>query len=114
MQHQDFKEITIGRPSSKSQGPKKIVPKNHTDQRAIKIENETENFQIKTIPNELCKEITLARTSKKLTQKDLANRLNIQQNVYISIENGKALYDPATKKIIQSIERQLSIKFTKK
>ena len=45
MQHQDFKEITIGRPSSKSQGPKKIVPKNHTDQRAIKIENKQKTFK---------------------------------------------------------------------
>ena len=37
--------------------PKKIVPKNHLDQRAIKIENETKNFQVKTVPSELAKEI---------------------------------------------------------
>jgi len=114
MQFQDFKEIRIGNSQSASKGPKKIVPKNHTDQRAIKIENETENFQVKTIPSELCKEITQARTAKKLTQKDLANKLNIQQNVYVSIENGKAIYDPSTKKLIQNIERQLGLKFTKK
>ena len=59
-------------------------------------------------------EFTQARTAKKLTQKDLANKLNIQQNVYVSIENGKAIYDPSTKKLIQNIERQLGLKFTKK
>ncbi len=115
MEHQDFKQISIGNGGkSKLPLPKKIIPKNHSDQRAIKIENETENFAVKTIPKELSKEIMQARTSKKFTQKDLAMKLNIQPNVYINIENGKALYDPSTKKIIQNIEKQLGIKFTKK
>ena len=115
MQHQDFSVVQIGNPLKRQLTvPKKIVPKNQLDQRAIKIENETENFQVKTVPSELAKEIMQARTSKKYTQKDLANKLNIQQNVYVSIENGKALYDPSTKKIIQSIEKNLGIKFTKK
>jgi putative transcription factor len=115
MQHQDFSVVRIGNPQkARLTGPKQIVPKNHSDQRAIKIENETENFHVKTVPSELAKEIMQARTAKKYTQKDMANKLNIQQNVYVSIENGKALYDPATKKIIQNIEKNLGIKFTKK
>lgn len=115
MSHQDFKEITIGNGGkTKLPLPKKIVPKNHIDQRAIKIENETENFAVKTMPRELVKEITQARTSKKFTQKDMAMKLNVQPNVYNNIENGKALYDPSTKKIISAIEKQLGVKFTKK
>lgn len=48
---------------------KTIIPKNHIDQRAIKIENETEQFSIKTIPKELSKEIMQARTTKNLHKK---------------------------------------------
>lgn len=115
MSHQDFKEITIGNGGkTKLPPPKKIVPKNHIDQRAIKIENETENFAVKTVPRELVKEITQARTSKKFTQKDMAMKLNVQPNVYNNIENGKAIYDPSTKKIINNIEKQLGVKFIKK
>ena len=113
--YQDFENITIGNGGNSKLPPKKtIIPKNHIDQRAIKIENETEQFSIKTIPKELSKEIMQARTTKKFTQKEMAMKLNVQPNVYNNIENGKSLYDPSTKKLIQNIEKQLGIKFTKK
>lgn len=109
--YQDYENITIGNGGKSKLPPKKtIFPKNHIDQRAIKIENETEQFSIKTIP----KEIMQARTTKKITQKDMAMKLNVQPNVYNNIENGKSLYDPSTKKLIQNIEKQLGTKFTKK
>ena len=113
---QDFENVTMTnlKYASKPTGPKKIVAKNHTDQRAIKIENETETFSVPTIPRALAQEITNARTSKKFTQKDMAQKLNILQSLYTSVENGKALYDPNTKKLIQRIERILGVKFTKK
>lgn len=115
MEHQDFKQISIGN-GGKTKLPvaKKILPKNHSDKRAIKIENETENFAVKMVPKELAKEIMQARTAKKFTQKDMAMKLNVQPNVYNNIENSKAVYDPSTKKIIQNIEKQLGVKFTKK
>tara|TARA_E500000331_G_C16775043_1_gene505532 strand:+ start:200 stop:544 length:345 start_codon:yes stop_codon:yes gene_type:complete len=113
---QDYTNIQLNNSkyASKPTGAKKIMPKNHTDQRAQKIENETEQFAVPTIPRALVQEISSARTAKKLTQKDLANRLNIPHTVYTTIENGKALYDPPTKKIIQNIEKQLGVKFAKK
>ena len=45
MEHQDFKPVTIGKPVSLNSLPK-IVPKNTTDMHKIKIENETENFNV--------------------------------------------------------------------
>lgn len=113
MDHQDFTPITIGN-SNKVPQTKKIIPKNRTDQHAIKIENETENFSIKIIPSNLSKEIIKSRVTKKFTQKDIAKKLNIQLATYIEIENGKAHYNPATKKIIQGIEKIFSIKFINK
>ena len=52
MEHQDFKQISISN-GGKTNLPvaKKILPKNHTDQRAIKIENETENLLLKWFQN---------------------------------------------------------------
>ena len=44
----------------------------------------------------------------------MAMKLNVQPNVYNNIENSKAVYDPFTKRIIQNIEKQLGVKFTKK
>lgn len=113
---QDYKNIimTNFKYASNTNGSKKIVAKNHTDQRAIKIENETEKFSVPTIPRVLSQEITNARVSKKFTQKDMAQKLNVLQSLYTSVENGKSLYDPNTKKLIQNIERLLNTKFINK
>lgn len=115
MDHQDFTSITIG--NSKLQNaklPKKIIPKNIVDQHAIKIENETENFSIKKIPTALSKEITIARNTKKMTQKDVAVKLNVITSVYVELENGKAVYHGKTKQLIQKLAKLFGIKFVNK
>ena len=114
MDHQDFKEIII-RGKSKSLSEKKIIPRgNNVDLHKIKIENEQENFKITTIPMSLCKEIAQARNLKKLTQKELAQKLGIQSNIYNTIENGKATYDGKTKQLVNKIQNILGTKFSKK
>jgi len=111
MEHQDFQTITIGNKSLKNV-KKEIKPKNSgPDLHAIKLENETENFSISKIPKDLTTEITNARNTKKFTQKDMANKLNIQLCVYANIENGKALYDGKTKELINKIQKQLGVRF---
>lgn len=45
MDHQDYKQISIGNGGKSKVPAKKIVPKNHVDLHAIKLENETENFK---------------------------------------------------------------------
>ena len=115
MDHQDFNDITIG--NSKLQNaklPKKIIPKNKVDQHATKIENENENFSIQKIPSALSKEITHARNAKKMTQKDVAVKLNIITSVYVELENGKAIYDGKTKQLLQKVARLFGIKFVNK
>lgn len=115
--HQDFTPVTLNNSKHVAKptiGPKKITAKNHTDMRAIKIENETEQFSNPTVPNALAQEISSARTTKKLTQKEIAQKLNIPQTTYNKIESGKAIYDPSTKKIIGQIEKVLGVKMTKR
>jgi putative transcription factor len=113
LDHQDFKIITFSKNTKNLQ--KNIIPRNNNvDLHKIKIENETENFKIQKIPNKLVREIIDARNIKKITQKEMAVKLNIQLNIYNDIESGKAIYNQQTKEIIQKIQRLFSIKFENK
>jgi len=116
MSHQDWNTITIGNPS-KQKVERSIIPRkgdNAMIDQLKKTENETENFTIVRIPNALSKEIMNIRTKLKLTQKDVANKLNIQLNVYTELENGKASYSNETKQYLNKLERIFGIKFENK
>ena len=116
MSFQDWTPVTISNPN-KQKTVKTIVEKKgdtSINDGLKKIENETENFTIEKIPMTLSKEITSARTSKKITQKEMAIKLNIQFNVYQELENGKAIYNSVTKQTINKMERLLNVKFENK
>jgi len=113
LEHQDFKIITLSKNSKNVQ--KNILSGiNNVDLHKIKIENETENFKIPKIPNKLVREIIDVRNIKKITQKEMSVKLNIQANIYNEIESGKAIYNQQTKDIIQKIQRLFCIKFEHK
>jgi putative transcription factor len=116
MQHQDLTTITIGNPNKK-QTLKKIVEKKgdtSISDQLRNIENNPDIVVIPKIPTQLSRELTMARNAKKMTQKDISNRLNIQQSVYNDIENGKAYYCNENKKLISKIERLIGVKFLNK
>jgi putative transcription factor len=116
MQHQDLTTIIIGNPNKK-QTLKKIVEKKgdtSISDQLRNIENNPDITVIPKIPTQLSRELTMARNAKKMTQKDISNRLNIQQSVYNDIENGKAYYSNENKQLISKIERLLGIKFLNK
>ena len=110
MNHQDLKVINIGN-SKKKPVQNAIKPKNNVDLRAIKLENDTENFENPKIPKSLSQEIMNARNAKKINQKDMAIRINVQRNFYNDIENGKVLYDGRTKEVVNKIQKNLGVKF---
>ena len=43
----------------------------------------------------------------------MAQKLGIQANIYVSLENGKATYDGKTKELINKIQKVLGTKFNK-
>ena len=49
-----------------------------------------------------------------MSQKDLANRLNIPKEFIPLLENGKAIYDGKTKVIINKIQNVFGVKFKNK
>ena len=112
MDHQDYTTINIGHGRSNKKTFKPIQ-KSQGQVYSNKIENEQENFKIDTIPKSISKQITNLRNSIKKTQKDMALHLQVQKNLYIEIENGKAKYNPETKKIIQKIQKVFGVKFSK-
>jgi len=116
MSFQDWAPVTISNPNKQKTIKTIIEKKGDTsiNDGLKKIENETENFAIQKIPSKLSKEITLTRTLKKFTQKEMAIKLNIQFNVYQELENGKAIYNSVTKQTINKMERLLNIKFENK
>ena len=115
-QLQDWTSVQIHNPMKVKVGKKIIARTGCTAEKdeLHKIENTDDIFKHTYIPKELSKEILQLRTSKKYTQREMANKLNIQSSIYIDIENGKSIYNTETKKNIQKMERFYNILFTHK
>jgi putative transcription factor len=115
--HQDWTTVILTNKNNTKTQSKKIILKQgdqSINNQLRKIENQQDNFVLPKINSELCKEITSARILLKLTQKDMAVKLNIQSNVYNDIENGTAIYNAQIKDIIRKIEKIANIKFLNK
>jgi ribosome-binding protein aMBF1 (putative translation factor) len=115
MSHQDWVPIILK--NVKVHPTKQIIEKRgdtSVNDNLKKIENDTENFSSPTIPNLLSKEIISARLAIKKSQKEMANKLMVQQSIYNELENGKAIYSSQTKQYINKLEKILNIKFQKK
>tara|TARA_B110000971_G_scaffold213899_1_gene245318 strand:- start:751 stop:1125 length:375 start_codon:yes stop_codon:yes gene_type:complete len=80
---------------------------NISGQKLNKLANETESFEIKKISLSLSKQIQRARLSNKLTQKELALRINVSSKVINEFEAGTAKPDNNVK---MKIQRALGVK----
>ena len=116
MNHQDWSTVTLVNKDKQKTAKQIVERKGDTsiNDSLRKIENESENFAIQKIPLSLSKEITECRIRLKLTQKDLANKLNVQQNIYTELENGKAIYSAQTKQLVNKLERVIGVRFENK
>tara|TARA_A100001011_G_C13934153_1_gene684441 strand:- start:176 stop:559 length:384 start_codon:yes stop_codon:yes gene_type:complete len=83
---------------------------NNTAQKLYKIDNETESFEIKKVSLSLSKQIQQARLSNKMTQKELALKINVSNKIINDYESGKAIPDNNVK---MKIQRALNINFKK-
>uniref|UniRef100_A0A6C0DAI8 HTH cro/C1-type domain-containing protein n=1 Tax=viral metagenome TaxID=1070528 RepID=A0A6C0DAI8_9ZZZZ len=105
MEHQDWKPVVFTKPSV---GVKQIVKRQLTTTQnpSVKLDENDEVIKIKKVPSEISKLLTTARVSKKLTRKQLANQLNLKEDVITAIETGTAIYDGNQ---IAKIKRHLGI-----
>ncbi len=79
-------------------------------QKLYKLDNETESFEVKKVSLSLSRQIQQARLSNKITQKELAQRINVSNKIINDYESGKAIPDNAVK---MKIQRALGIVFTR-
>jgi len=104
--HQDWEPVVLKKTGkqlemNKNNCNKTIVPnknytanKNNTANKNIStkiLEDDIDNFEIKTVSRSLSVQIQQARIAKKITQKELAQKLNSQPSIIQSYENGKAI-----------------------
>lgn len=118
MNHQDWKQVTFTKDLSndkqhierqKRQGntiSKKKVPDRQDVAKLRSIENETETFKLKKIDSKMSKQIQQARCNQGLSQKELANKVNVPVKTIVEYENGKAILDH---KILNKLKRVLKI-----
>ena len=97
MQHQqDWKTVILNNSNNVPKNvPKNIVKKENIKNinSSIKLNENDEVTNIKYISKDISQLIINGRIAKKLTRKDLANKLNLKEDIITSIETGKAIYD---------------------
>lgn len=127
MEHQDWKDYTWDKRNEKHKGVSKStymnnemrkgnivqqLKKGSANQNQLgvvtnskKLLEEEDTFKHKMIGMEMGKRISQARCEKKVTQKQLANALNIQESIVKDFESGKAIYNAF---ILNKIEKYLN------
>ena len=108
LNHQDFVTVNVG--YGHKPHPKTLVSSSMSSTKQSQS-NETEEKKVKYVGGTLANAIIQARNSKKMTQKDLANRTNMKQNEIAQIETGKVVYGGETINKINKIQRILGSKF---
>ena len=113
--HQDWKTVTIKKRYTK-EDKKKLVKagkgtvQKKTDKdsniRKIKLDNDTENTKHEKINQNFSKQMMQARLTNKITQDQLAKKLNLPKSTIVSYENGKAIPKPQE---IAKIRRSLKM-----
>ena len=110
LDHQDWKQVIINTQNKSKQTNNKTNVKklDSNTQKMMKIEKKANNDDLKheKISNKLRTQIIQARNSKNLTQKQLANLINMPLQKISEIESGKAIYNAQD---INKIKRHLKI-----
>ena len=115
MDHQDWKQVVLTKRPEKNKNVKnKLVAVPNTNNNfktqgtGKKIKDDDEVKKIPTVGIAIGKQIAQARTAKKMTQKDLANKMNITTQIIQQNECGKALRNNG---LLARFERALGAKF---
>ena len=97
MEHQDFNTTIIHNPKKVAQNiagntPKEIIAKKHQEQKIVKTDESGEIVKINKITSIISNFIKNARSEKKMTQKELAQKTNLPLKTISDIEKGTSLY----------------------
>ena len=94
LDHQDWKDIVVRKKHDKTivSNTKKV---DNATQKLLSVEKKADNDELnhKQLTIELRQSIQKARCEKNMTQKELANRINLSAQIISDIESGKAIYN---------------------
>jgi ribosome-binding protein aMBF1 (putative translation factor) len=95
MKHQDWTPVVFNKTTKPSTTTRTIQNRNTQDQKSKEMYNyDPETIQKpKTWPQNIRSNVQKLRQLHKLTQEQLAKKLNIQPSVIKNIENGQGMYD---------------------
>ncbi|AUF82263.1 helix-turn-helix domain-containing protein [Tetraselmis virus 1] len=101
--HQDWNTVVLNKPKKNATAAPPAL--DGQQKKTIMLDKaDGETFSHTKINSDTRKELVTLRTSKKLTQKELARRLNLQPKIIEEYENGKAIID---KQVLNKIFRFL-------
>ena len=118
MDHQDWKPVVLRKNiSTTKKNTEKVVSvsKNNTNNnyqgtgKKI-VDDDGEVKKIPTVGMAIGKQISQARSAKKLSQKDLATQMNLPLQTIQQNENGKAVRNNG---LLARLERKLGVKFVR-
>jgi len=93
MEHQDWESIIVRIQNKSSKTDDK---KHHEKSKETKLEEQIEDGKLshKKMDSNYGKQLQKKRLSKGMTQKDLANKINVPFKMINEIESGKAKHNP--------------------
>ena len=108
MEHQEWnvQYVYLSKKSKEKQKENTNPKKGPNKENKMDKQIEEGNMKIKKTPTEIGKEIQKKRNELKLSQKDLALKVNILPKVIMEIENGTAKHNP---QLIVKIKRAMKI-----
>jgi ribosome-binding protein aMBF1 (putative translation factor) len=109
LDHQDWKTIVVHKPKTSDKVKNASKKPSNTTLKNASIEKKAESDDLhhKQLTLKLRQDIMKGRSAKSITQKQLANSINLPQQVISDIESGKAIYNANH---INKIKRFLKLK----
>jgi putative transcription factor len=113
MDHQDLREIIIRGGSVNTKindlrnGNVEAVMKKKVDRHLIKIDNANEVEAIEKVNMDIRRIVQKTRTEKSMTQKQLAERINVKYEIIRDLESGKLAKDT---QLLSKLQRVLGVR----
>lgn len=113
MDHQDLREIIIRGGSVNTKindlrnGNVEAVMKKKVDRHLIKIDNANEAEAIEKVNMDIRRIVQKTRTEKSMTQKQLAERINVKYEIIRDLESGKLAKDT---QLLSKLQRVLGVR----
>ena len=113
MEHQDFKDYIIrgGQSNSKTrsirEGKMESVMKKKVDNHMNKLDNEDDVKRVEKVNLDVRRIVQKVRTEKGMTQKELADRVNMKVEIIRDLESGKLSKNP---QLLSKLQRVLGVR----